>query len=93
MNTANPQLEGLYLALAAINRLLVDKQLLTHDEIRKTLRKVEAGVMKGEEPDISSAHRKAVAFPIRLLVLADEAAERGEAADFDVLARRVGLGN
>jgi triphosphoribosyl-dephospho-CoA synthetase len=93
MNTANPQLEGLYLALAAINRLLVEKQLLTHEEIRETLREVEAGVMKAEEPDVSSAHRKAVAFPIRLLVLADEAAERGEEANFDVLARQVGRNN
>lgn len=93
MNTANPQLEGLYLALAAINRLLVEKQLLTHEEIRETLREVEAGVMKAEEPDVSSAHRKAVAFPIRFLVLADEAAERGEEANFDVLARQVGRNN
>src|SRR3546814_6409378 len=39
MNTANPQLEGLYLAFASINRLLVGKGLVSHAELdRKSIR-------------------------------------------------------
>jgi hypothetical protein len=91
MNTANPQLEGLYLALAAMNRLMVEKQLLTHEEIHETLAETEAAVMKNTELDgQSDSHRKAVAFPIRLLITANEAAERGGEPSFEDLARQVG---
>ncbi|TRL34522.1 nitrile hydratase subunit beta [Rhizobium straminoryzae] len=91
MNTANPQLEGLYLAVAAINRLLVEKQLLTHEEIRETLREAETLVLANQDPQsVSAAHHKAVAFPIRLLILANDAAEHGETADFEDLTRQEG---
>jgi aryl carrier-like protein len=94
MNTANPQLEGLYLAIAAMNRLMVEKQLLTHEEIRETLREVEDMVLEEPQPEtMSDSHRKAVAFPIRLLILADEAAEKGAEVNFDDLARHVGRNN
>lgn len=91
MNTANPQLEGLYLAIAAMNRLMVEKQLLTHEEIRETLREVEDMVLEEPQPQtLPDSHRKAVAFPIRLLILADEAAEKGAEVSVDDLARHVG---
>ena len=91
MNTANPQLEGLYLALAAINNLLVDKGLASHVEIRGALEGVENTVLSKERADaVSDSNRKAVAFPIRLLLLANEAHERGEKPCFDDLAREIG---
>ncbi|HEX5934257.1 MAG TPA: hypothetical protein VFY63_08840 [Pseudorhizobium sp.] len=91
MNTANPQLEGLYLAFAAINRLLVKKGLLTHDELQQVLQEAEQTVLDDTQPlTVSQSHQKAVAFPIRILLLANEAAQRGETVDFEDLAREVG---
>ncbi len=91
MNTANPQLEGLYLAVAAINRLLVQKGLLTNAELQKSLQDAERAVLADDKPlTVSSSHQKAVAFPIRLLLLANEAHEQGGSFDFEDLAREVG---
>ena len=91
MNTANPQLEGLYLAFAAITSLLVRKDIVSHAEIRQALQGAEQTVLDEEKPlTVSQSHRKAVAFPIRVLLLANEAAERGESFDFEDLAREVG---
>jgi hypothetical protein len=91
MNTANPQLEGLYLAIAAMNRLLVEKQLLTREEIREMLLETERAVLRDPQPaTMSDSHRKAVAFPIRLLMTANDAAEKGVEMTFEDLARHVG---
>ena len=92
MNTANPQLEGLYLALAAINRLLVEKQLVTHEEIHRVLKDAENTVLSDPQPaTVSHAHTKAVAFPIRFLMLANDTSAKGGSVDFETLARQVGL--
>jgi hypothetical protein len=91
MNTANPQLEGLYLAVAAINRLLVDKGVTTHSELQETLQAVEKSVLADDDPlHVSASHQKAVAFPIRVLLLANEAHEQGTKFCFEDLAREVG---
>jgi hypothetical protein len=91
MNTANPQLEGLYLALAAINRLLVEKGIASHQELRDALQGAEDTVQSDDRVDnLSPSHRKAVAFPIRFLLLANEAHEKGEVIGFDELTREVG---
>lgn len=91
MNTANPQLEGLYLAVAAVNRLLVDKGLVSHEEIQDRLQAVERAVLADEKPlSISSSHQKAVAFPVRVLLLANEADQQGKKFCFDDLAREIG---
>lgn len=91
MNTANPQLEGLYLAVAAINRLLIDKGVLSHQEIQDALQTTERAVLADDKPlNVSSSHQKAVAFPIRLLLLANEAHQQGSKFCFDDLAREVG---
>lgn len=91
MNTANPQLEGLYLAVAAINRLLVEKGVLSHEEIQDRLQAAERAVLSDDKPlAVSSSHQKAVAFPIRVLLLANEADQQGKALCFDDLAREVG---
>jgi hypothetical protein len=91
MNTANPQLEGLYLALAAVNRLLVDKGLVSNAELQDVLQATERAVLADDKPlNVSSSHQKAVAFPVRLLLLANEAHEEGKSFCFDDLAREIG---
>jgi hypothetical protein len=89
MNTANLQLEGLLMAVAAISRRLVDKGVLTGEELDRTLAEVEA-TLTGEDravEDLSPANRDAIAFPVRLL---REANRQGVEAGFHALARRVG---
>jgi len=90
MNVSNLQLQGLYIAIAAINEALVAKGLLTREEIDRALRRAEQTAL-GEDrtmEDMSPSNRDAVAFAARLLMLANEGA--GENASFTELARRVG---
>jgi hypothetical protein len=93
MHVANLQLEGLLMAVAAINKLMVSKGLLTVEEIDQVLHKAEA-CLTGEErmtEDLSPSNRDAACFPIRLLRRANsEAAESGGPA-FSDLARGIGL--
>ncbi|SFV28010.1 hypothetical protein SAMN05216456_0414 [Devosia crocina] len=90
MNTANLQLEGLLMAMAELNRLLVRKGLVSQDEIDKALARSEQTVLGDDRvvEDLSPANRDAIAFPARLLRLANEAGET--APGFAELARRVG---
>lgn len=92
MNTANLQLEGLYVAIAAITNALVDKGVLSRDEVDAALRRAEAAALGGnrEAGEMSPANRDAVAFPARLLILANSLAGSGESPPFPELARRVG---
>lgn len=92
MNTANLQLEGLLMALAAVNRALVDKNVLSMAELDHALAMAEQIVL-GEDrvtEDLSPANRDAIVFPIRLLRAAN--GPTGEAAppSFAELARTVG---
>ncbi|GHC68586.1 hypothetical protein [Limoniibacter endophyticus] len=91
MNTANLQLEGLCLAIASVNKALVEKGLLTTEDVDTALRKAEAAA-RGDErfvDQLSPAHRDAVCFPIRLLQIANETSDQ-RAFDFSHLAKRVG---
>lgn len=93
MNQANLQLEGLLMAVAAVNRLLVEKGHLTPHEIDVALRRAEARITSDDrfqDQDISLANRDAICFPIRLLLLAN-GDEDCAAASFSDLARQVGL--
>lgn len=92
MNTANLQLEGLYMAIASINSALVRKGLLSVEEIDTALRRAEANAV-GEDrltEDLSPANRDAVCFPIRLLQLANNAGSEGDIPQFSELAKMVG---
>ena len=62
MNTANLQLEGLYLSIAAMNEAIVRKGVLTREQVDAALRSAEetAASDYGNE-DKSSANRDAVA--------------------------------
>jgi hypothetical protein len=92
MNTANLQLEGLYLAIAAITNVLVTKGLLTREEVDKALRTAEQGAMTDNRfvEDLSPANRDAIAFPFRLLVLANHMASGESIPPFSQLAKKVG---
>lgn len=88
MNTANLQIEGLLTALAQINQALVEKGLLERGEVDMALAKAEQIALGDDRvaEALSAAHRDAIAFPIRLLRLANESSEQS----FSDLARRVG---
>ncbi len=91
MNVANLQLEGLCLAIAAINRALVEKGVLSQLEIDDALLKAEA-TARGDNrfvEDLNPSNRDAICFPIRVLQIAnDTRAERPWS--FTELAKLVG---
>lgn len=91
MNTANLQLEGLYLVIAALNNALVAKGVMSREEIDTALRLAEQ-VAIGDYAleDMAPASRDAVAFPARLLQLANRGASAGEIQPFSELAKLVG---
>lgn len=89
MNTANLQLEGLYLVIASINSALVNKGVLSRAEIGVALERAEQ-VALGDyrvEEKLTPAYRDAVAFPARLLMKANES---HDGSSFSELARAVG---
>lgn len=92
MNVANLQLQGLYLAIAAVNNALVAKGLLTREEIGSALKLAEQTALGDERifEDMTPASRDAVAFPARLLALANNSASETEIPGFSELARLVG---
>lgn len=92
MNTANLQLEGLIMAIAAVNRALVEKGVLSAAEIERTLAITEQTALGDDRSaeSLSPANRDAVVFPVRVLRLANEAGAQGEMASFSDLARKVG---
>jgi hypothetical protein len=92
MNVANLQLEGLLMAVASLNNLMVHKGLLSVDEIDLALRKAEAN-LTGEErtyEDLTPAQRDAVCFPIRLLRMANNSQSETHLPPFSELAKMVG---
>jgi hypothetical protein len=65
MHGVNQQLEGLCLAIASINRLLVAKGLVTQEELDTALEKAEATAR-------SEDWYTAVCLPIRILQVAND---------------------
>lgn len=92
MNTANLQLEGLYLVIASLNNALVRKGVLSRDEVDLALRRAEQTALGDDRvaEDMRSANRDAIAFPARLLALANRTASAEEISSFSELARMVG---
>jgi len=91
MNTANLQLEGLYLAIAAVNKALVANGVLTQKEIDTALRTAEETAMGDcHLEELSLSNREAVAFPARLLALANSGAPETEVPSFSELAKMIG---
>ena len=89
MKVANLQLEGLYLAVASLNDLLVKKGVITRDEVDLALRRAEQTALGDYRvEDLGPAERDAVAFAPRLLAAANASAVDGP--NFSELARHVG---
>ncbi|GAA4117710.1 hypothetical protein ACFFTN_09130 [Aminobacter aganoensis] len=91
MNVANLQLEGLIMAIAAINHVLVRKGVLTVEEIDIALRKAEASETAEDRSEgMSSSNRDAINFPIRVLELANQCQPEADIPSFSRLARMIG---
>jgi hypothetical protein len=91
MNTANLQLEGLYLSVAALTNLLVSKGVVSREDIDGALRSAEQTALTDyRAEELRPAHREAVAFASRFLQLANNSAEGGATSGFSELARLVG---
>ncbi|MFC3204935.1 hypothetical protein [Aquamicrobium soli] len=91
MNVANLQLEGLLVAVAEINRLLVSKGLVSVDELDLTLRKAEASLTSEDKSvELPPANRDAVAFPVRFLQLANSLGIDENLSEFTKIAKLVG---
>jgi hypothetical protein len=90
MNTANLQLEGLYMAVASLVELMKDKGLASTEEIDIALARAERSAYDGKAEEMSPANLSAISFPIRLLRLANSTAAAGASLPFPELARRVG---
>ena len=88
MNTANLQLEGLYMALAALVEALKDRGALSADDVDTALARAERSVFEGKE-ELPPANMEAVGFPIRLLRLANSTSLAGRTLAFGELTRRV----
>ena len=92
MNTANLQLEGLYVAVAAILNAIREKALLTEHEIDRALAEAESVALSDpvRAQHLSAAHVDGICFPLRLLRLANKAGAQGQQPSFSELAARVG---
>ncbi len=90
MNTANLQLEGLCLAVAMINNLLVRKGILTTEEIEGALATAGDTAREDRANVLPPANLEAIRFPIRLLQLANAASSETEIPNFAELARMIG---
>ncbi|WMT88189.1 hypothetical protein NO932_06145 [Pelagibacterium sp. 26DY04] len=92
MNTANLQLEGLYLVIASLTEALVSKGVLSREEVDEALKRAEQGAINDERSveDLSPANRDAVAFAARLLQIANAGGADRHGLSFHRLAKRVG---
>ncbi|MET3900032.1 hypothetical protein ABIB57_003995 [Devosia sp. UYZn731] len=91
MNTANLQIEGLLIAIASLNDLLVTKGMVDRHEICHALDVAEQTVLGDyRTEDLGETQRDAIAFPIRLLRLANNGASDTEIMPFSELAKMVG---
>ena len=89
MNTANLQLEGLYMAVAVLIEALKEKGLLSASEIDVALARAERSAFEGKD-ELTNANIEAIGFPIRLLRLANTTSFAGHPLPFSELARRIG---
>ena len=94
MNSATLQLEGLYLAIAAMHETLIGKGVLSRQEVDDAMRSAENTALNDYRSmeNLRPAERDALAFPARLLRMANATVSDGTALSFSALARRVGTG-
>lgn len=90
MNTANLQLQGLVMAVASIADTLVQRGVLTHQNLSAALGQAEKLIAENDDHDLSDANRAATLFPIHVLTLANQASQRGKKFSFSDYAELVG---
>lgn len=90
MNVANLQLEGLIMAVASINHVLVRKGILGVAEVDTALLKAEAN-MTGEDrsSELSLASRDAINFPLRVLQVCNQGDPDADLPMFSEIVRLV----
>jgi hypothetical protein len=88
MNTANLQLRGLVMALAAIVEVMKRNGLMTADELDEALSTAEKHVIGQDDlNELTESNLDAIYFPIRALRWASES---GNSLSFDTIAATVG---
>ena len=92
MNPANLQLEGLYLAVAAVMNALRDKGVLSAHELDQALSAAENRIESdpARRTNLSDSNREAICFPLRFLRLANENSAAGKNLSFSELTTLVG---
>jgi hypothetical protein len=92
MNSANLQLEGLYLAIATMHETLINKGIVTRQEVDDAMREAEQTAINDDRciDNLRPAERDALAFPARLLRIANSTVSESGLQSFSALARRVG---
>ncbi|WP_265518565.1 hypothetical protein [Nitratireductor luteus] len=92
MNTANLQLEGVLMAMAALCRLMREQGLATADQIDGVMGEAERALKddKLRPAAVSAANVEAALFPLRFLREANRRADEVEHAAFSGIATAVG---
>jgi len=92
MNPANMQLEGLYVAVAALISVLREKGTVSAQEIEGALRAAEDKLATdpARPTKLPDANLDAICFPLRFLRQANKAASEGRELSFSEIATLVG---
>lgn len=92
MNTANLQLEGVYVVIAALLEAMCEKGLFRREEIADLLTKAELALTgdPNRPAEMRDANVDAICFPVRILMQALQASPEGRGLSFAQLASRVG---
>ena len=91
MNTANLQLEGLYVCFASVLNALVAKGALTREDVDAALASAEETSQADyRAEELSAPHRDAVAFPARILRLMINSASEREIPQLSERGKLVG---
>lgn len=90
MNVANLQLEGLIMAVASINHVLVRKGVLTIGDVDTALLKAQSN-MTGEyrSSELSLSSRDAINFPLRILQVCNQCPPEADLPMFSDITRLV----
>jgi hypothetical protein len=91
MNTANLQLEGVYAVLAALLQALLDKKVLSEDELGLMLAEVERAIVAdaGRPIEVRASNVEAMCFPIRFLRSSLQASSQGQRPSFAEVITRI----
>jgi hypothetical protein len=92
MNTANLQLEGVYILLTALFQALIKKSILTETELADMLSEVERNIMadRSRPAEVRGSNIEAICFPVRFLNAALRAGGDERKPCFSEIAARVG---